>query len=92
MKPYEEKIVMKLKWFVYRQSTLLEDRNALIAKNNEMFRDMVILRQKLEDFKYVLPGSYSSKQRRIGNRLSANSKIGRYLSDPEINDVSHLRQ
>lgn len=88
MKPYEEKIVMKLKWFVYRQSTLLEDRNALIAKNNEMFRDMVILRQKLEDFKYVLPGSYSSKQR----RLSANSKIGRYLSDPEINDVSHLRQ
>lgn len=68
-------------------STLLEDRNALITKNNEMFRDTLILRQKLDDFKNVLPGRYSSKQR-IGSILSPNSTIDRYLSDPEINDVS----
>lgn len=68
-------------------STLLEDRNALITKNNEMFRDMLILRQKLEDF---MPGPYSSRQG-IGSILSPNlTTIGRHLSDPEINDVSHI--
>lgn len=82
------KRIIKLKCFVF-DSTLLEDRNALITKNNEMFRDMLILRQKLEDFKNVLPGPYSSKQR-MGSILSSNSTIGRYLSDPEINDVSRF--
>lgn len=36
-------------------STLLDDRHALISKNNEMLRDMLILRKKLENYKNVLP-------------------------------------
>lgn len=31
-------------------STLLDDRNTLITKNNEMLRDMLILKQKLENY------------------------------------------
>ncbi|XP_031637245.1 uncharacterized protein LOC116349794 [Contarinia nasturtii] len=70
-------------------STLLEDRNALIAKNHEMLRDMFILKQKLEDYKCVLPNTRFSD---MMSSFSLNRPILRYRSDPQINDFEDYQQ
>ncbi|XP_055302935.1 uncharacterized protein LOC129568714 isoform X2 [Sitodiplosis mosellana] len=85
----EELINKKIAMQSEHISTLLDDRNALIAKNHEMLRDIFILKEKLQDFNCYLPNAQFTD---VTSSFSLSRPILRFRSDPQINDFEDYQQ